>query len=98
MPEHEEWKVPYEKPGPPKGEAYGIASVTQALEGLDFPASKQDLLSKAGGKTIEWTKGNPEKLQDILKDAPAEEYASMAQVVSVVSDVMDQREGKRKAA
>ena len=42
-------EVPYEKPGPPKGEAYGIAAV-----GTNFAEGKQDLLNKAGGKTIEW--------------------------------------------
>ncbi len=83
-----EMEVPYEKPGPPKGEAYGIAAVTQALEGTEFPASKQDLLNKAGNKTIEWEKGHEIKLRDIIQEAPAKEYPSMANVVSAVSDAV----------
>ncbi len=98
MPDKRMIEVPYEKPGPPKGEAYGIASVTQALEGLDFPASKSDLLKKAGDKSIEWTKGHSLKLRDILQQLPDEQYPSMAQVVSAVSDEMDRMEGKQKAA
>lgn len=97
MPEHKEWNVPYEKPGPPKGEAYGITSVTQALEGLDFPASKRDLLSKAGNKTIHWTKDHPMKLRDILDNVPDEDFPSMANVVSAISDAMH-GESKREAA
>lgn len=48
---------PYEKPGPPKREAYGIAAVTQALQVVSFPATRPSLLSKAGDKSIEWEQG-----------------------------------------
>lgn len=98
MPERERAQVPYEKPGPPKGEAYGIAAVTQALQGTDFPVGKDDLLRKAGDKSIEWTKGHSIRLRDVLEEAPVDDYPSMANVVSTVSDVMDRREGRNKAA
>lgn len=84
-----ERRMASEKPGPPKGEAYGIAAVTQALEGVEFPATKQDLLDRAGDSTIEWEKGQEMRLSDALDQLPDAEYPSMADVVSSVSDVME---------
>jgi len=80
----------WEKPGPPKGHAYGIAAVTQALHGLEFPASKQDVLRTAGSQVIEYRKGQPLELRPVLEKAPADEFPSMAQVVQAVSDELEQ--------
>lgn len=82
-----EWKVPYEKPGVPKGEAYGIAAVTQALEGLDFPASKDDILKRVGGnEEIHWTKEKTVNLRTIFMRTGQDQFESMAGIVSAVSD------------
>lgn len=90
----------YEKPGPAKGEAYGIAAVTQALQGLDFPCSKQDLLSKAGDREIEYRKGEPVRLGEILKGTEVDTFHSMSEVVSQVSDALHKegRTGEERAA
>ena len=79
---------PYNKPGPAKGEAYGIAAITQALHGLDFPATKDDLLEHVGSKEIEYRKGQPVSLRRIIEDAPADDYPSMANVVEAVSEAL----------
>lgn len=79
---------PYNKPGPAKGEAYGIAAITQALHGLDFPATKDDLLEHVGSKEIEYRKGQPISLRRIIEDAPADDYPSMANVVEAVSEAL----------
>lgn len=79
-----------EKPGPPKGHAYGIAAVTQALQGLEFPASKQDVLRQAGSQKIEYRKGQSLDLGPVLEKAPAKEFPSMAQVVQAVSDELEE--------
>lgn len=89
--EHEtrqgEWQVPYEKPGVPKGEAYGIAAVTQALEGVDFPASKQDLLNRVKGhEEIHWTKDKTVNLRTIFMRTDMDQFESMAGVVHAVSE------------
>lgn len=81
-----EVKVPYEKPGVPKGEAYGIAAVTQALEGLDFPATKRQILDRVRGhERIHWTKARTVDLREILEGVDREHFESMAGVVSLVS-------------
>jgi hypothetical protein len=78
----------YDKPGPPKGTAFGIAAITQALEGLDFPATKADLLDRAGNQKIEYRKGQPVALRPIVEDLDVDEFPSMANVISAVSDAL----------
>ena len=79
---------PYNKPGPAKGEAYGIAAVTQALHGVDFPTTKEALLDHVGDQEIEYRKGQPVSLRRLIEDAPAGDYPSMANVVEAVSDAI----------
>ncbi len=78
----------YDKPGPAKGEAFGIAAITQALEGLDFPATKDELLRRAGNQTIHYRKDQPVQLRDIIEDLDEDEFPSMAQVVQAVSGAL----------
>lgn len=82
--------MPYDKPGPPKGTAYGMAAITQALDGLDFPCRKQDVLDRAGDQTIEYRKGQPVCLRPIIDDLDQDRFESMAGIVSQVSDALHQ--------
>ncbi|EKE02484.1 MAG: hypothetical protein ACD_20C00379G0001 [uncultured bacterium] len=66
------------KRGPAPGHAYGAAAVTQAISGANFPMSKNDLINRYGDKQIEWTKGNPVNLRDVLSNLPNETYNSPA--------------------
>ena len=75
--------------GPPKGTAFGIAAVTQALKGLDFPATKQDLLNHVRNNTIEYRKGQPVNLRKIIQDTSVDDFPSMANVVEAVSAAME---------
>ena len=79
---------PYNKPGPAKGEAYGIAAVTQALDGLHFPATREQVLERAGSQQIEYRKGQMVDLRQIIEDAPADDFPSMAQIVQAVSEAL----------
>ncbi len=80
----------YDKPGPPKGTAFGIAAVTQALKGLDFPVSKKELLNHVGrGHKIEYRKGQPVDLYRIINDTNVDEFPSMANIVEAVSDALE---------
>ena len=72
--------------GPAKGHAFGVASVTQALQGASFPISKKDLIHEHGKTEIHWTKETRERLADILKDVPQDEFLSVADVASAVSE------------
>lgn len=82
----------YEKPGPPEGHAYGVAAVTNALHGLEFPAKKEDVLRQAeknGKEEIYWKKDERVNLRVILDRIPDEEFPSMANVVSAVGCAED---------
>ncbi|OGH96936.1 MAG: hypothetical protein A2104_08265 [Candidatus Melainabacteria bacterium GWF2_32_7] len=74
--------------GPAPGNAYGAAAVTQAIRGADFPMSKQDLINRYGDKDIEWTKGNPRKLRDLLIDLPSETFNSPADLEHALHENM----------
>ncbi len=73
--------------GPAKGFAFGVASVTQAVEGTSFPISKKDLIREHGKEEVHWTKESSERLADILKDVPEDEFLSVADLAHAVSEV-----------
>jgi hypothetical protein len=76
-----------DKPGPAKGEAYGIAAVTQTLEGLDFPASKADVVAHLRGRDkIGWTKTKTVNLRQLVEDSGKDDFESMASIVHFVSE------------
>jgi hypothetical protein len=72
--------------GPARGFAFGVASVTQALAGVSFPITKKELQKQHGKAEVHWTKESTEHLSDILKRVPQEEFASVAEVASAVSE------------
>ncbi len=72
--------------GPAKGFAFGVASVTQALRGASFPISKEDLIRAHGREEVNWTKDSSERLGDLLRHVDKDEFLSVADVVSVVSE------------
>jgi len=80
----------YDKPGPPKGTAFGIAAITQALSGLEFPATKQDLLERAGNQEIEYRKGQPVSLKQLIQDLEEEEFPSMANIVQAMHGAVEE--------
>jgi Protein of unknown function (DUF2795) len=72
--------------GPDKGEAYGVAAVTQALSGIDFPASKEEILQQAKGhEEIHWTKDKTVDLSSLLDQTGQDRFESMPELVEVIS-------------
>lgn len=71
--------------GPEPGHAYGAAAITNAISGANFPMSKNDLISKYGDKNVEITKGNPQKLRDILDNVPEETFNSPVDLEKAVA-------------
>lgn len=75
-----------ENRGPDKGEAYGVAAVTQSLSGIDFPASKQDILEKVkGNEEIHWTKEKTVNLRELLDEIEMERFETMNELVEAIS-------------
>jgi len=83
----------YDKPGPAKGTAFGIAAITRALEGLDFkegPVSKREVMKKAGSQKIQYRKGQPVELKRVIGDLDEKEFPSMSNVIRAVSGALKQ--------
>lgn len=74
--------------GPEKGQAFGAASITKCLKDVDFPCSKDQLISSYGDCEIEFKKGEPMMLRDILENIPDETYNSPADLEHAVHESM----------
>lgn len=77
-----------EERGPAKGHAYGTASITNVMKGIDFPKSKQDLIEEYGDEQIYWTKNNPQRLGNLLEKVSQNEFHSMADLTAAVGKVV----------
>jgi len=82
-----------ENRGPDKGEAYGVAAVTQALKGIDFPATKDEILQQAkDSEQIHWTKDKTIDLRSILEQTGQERFESMPELVQAISQSVGEEE------
>lgn len=80
--------------GPDQGEAFGAAGLTQQLEGIDFPISRQELLDQFGDEQFQWTKGGETlTLRNYLKNLP-DEIRSITEITHAVSEQTHQRSGR----
>ena len=57
------------------------ANITHFLDGLDFPATKDELIDHAEDNNA------PQEVLDVLEQLPDQEYSSMADVMSGVGQV-----------
>ncbi|MBD1912497.1 MULTISPECIES: DUF2795 domain-containing protein [unclassified Leptolyngbya] len=55
--------------------------ITKALGGMDFPASKQELVDHANGKKVD------KEVLDLLKRLPDQQYETMRDVEHAYSEV-----------
>lgn len=66
------------KRGPKTGKAYGAAAIARAFKDVSFPLSKHDVMEKYGDKEIEYTKGSPIKVRQVLWDIHDHTFKSPA--------------------
>lgn len=69
--------------------AYGVAAVTEKLKGIDFPASKQEVIDRIGDEDIQWSKDKKVNLRVIFDRMP-DRLEAPTDVVKVVSDHIDE--------
>lgn len=78
---------PAEDRGPVKAEAYGISGVTQALQGLEFPAGKNEILRKIKGReTVTWSADRTLDIQSVIESLPDSGYDSVAELVRAIAE------------
>lgn len=67
------------------GQVFGVASVTNLLEGVSFPVSKQELIQRFGRQEVHWTQDTSESFENLIKGVPDETFYSASDVVSAIS-------------
>lgn len=67
---------------------YGAAAVAEKLKGLDFPASKQEVIARLGDE-VQWTKDHKLNLRVIFDRLP-DEIVAPPEVLEVISNNLDQ--------
>lgn len=65
------------------------SNITHHLQGIDFPAKKQDLIKHAQGKNAD------REVVEALEDLPEEEFNSMADVMKAFGE---ERSGESRGA
>ena len=75
-----------------RSRAFGIAAVTHALAGLEFPTSKAEAAEKAGEVTIEFRKGESVKLRELIEAIDRDEFRAMPDLVHGIHRVLDDQE------
>lgn len=69
----------------PKGIAYGAASLTRVLNGIYFPVTKEEVISRYGDKEVHYSKGNLKTMREIITKCTKETFNSMAELVESCS-------------
>lgn len=64
-----------------KGNAYGAASITKVLNGVCFPATKDQIIQTYGKNEIQYTKGRLTKIKDIIANSTKETFFTMSELV-----------------
>jgi hypothetical protein len=84
------------KVGPLPGHRYGMAAVFTALEGIEFPKSKDDLIHTRGDQIIEWYKGQPEDLKGLLSEIGQDDFLNMTDLTSAIGRLVESAADRRK--
>lgn len=74
---------------------HGIAAVTRALEGLHFPVTKQDVLEYVGDTTVQFRKGEPIEVREIVENIDKNKFATMPELLMAVARVLPEEEQSR---
>jgi hypothetical protein len=81
----------YDKPESPLEAAPFIASVMEALEGLEFPATKEDVLLCAGDQEVQY-RDQRVSIKKVIEGTGVEQFSSMANVVQTIRDELERKD------
>jgi hypothetical protein len=65
----------------PKSIAYGAASLTRVLHGVDFPITKNQIIEKYGDKEVNYSKGSTKTMAEIVSKCVDETFFTMSGLV-----------------
>lgn len=88
MTQHEDRTV---RPGPVRGSVYGLHVVSDALGDLAFPATRDQVLAVLGEQRVAYGDGQETPLRELVAESDRDSFASLAEVVSAVSQGLERR-------
>ena len=72
--------------------AYGIAAITRAFHGVDFPGDKQTLLASIKGReTVHWAKDHTVDLKELLESLPYDPIRSITELTHLINERLHPR-------
>lgn len=77
--------------GSPQPQVFGEEAIRKALEGIEFPASKDQILQRAGPQNIQYRRLEPVILRDVVDGLPQDGFQSMDEVVRLVAQAIERR-------
>jgi hypothetical protein len=63
----------------------GSSALAEVLGDIQFPITRGDLLQQYGQTQIQWTPGTRETLENLLMNTTQEQFYSITDVVSAIS-------------
>jgi len=95
--EFEAPKPPLERSQAPQDRApVGRAALADALRDVKFPATKQQLTQRIGDRTVEFRRGQPIRMRDVLARAAPAEFASLLDAARELHRGLDERQRERR--
>jgi|GEM_PF-1990357 len=79
----------YDKPESPMEAAPFIASVVEAMEGVEFPATKEDVLQCAGDQEVQY-KDQRISIRKAIERSDMDKFSSVANVVQAIRDRIEE--------
>lgn len=67
------------------GKTFGVSALTEALEDIQFPISRSNLLQKKGQVKIQWVQDESETLESLLDNVEQDEFYGVSDIVSAIS-------------
>jgi hypothetical protein len=67
-----------------------LDTIYVALEGIDFPITKQALITQCGEQQIYWSEETTITLGDILRHLPQQEFSSVSDLSAAISSVSEE--------
>lgn len=83
----------------PKRDVFGREALNQAFSAITFPTTKPELIKQVGNHKLEYTKGNPVRLEDLINqcDCQNERFDSRNEVVTAMCNFLDKKATQEKS-
>lgn len=71
-----------------------IQNIENELNSVNFPATKQDIISKLGSKEVEATGGKRMHLRDVINKLPRDRFESRTEVTREIKNLPEFKQSR----